>query len=437
MKIYNEITIDMNPESSTYQEVLSEEFHEYNGDIALCGSADPVRVKGDPRPGVQAIGLPGGKHPGQLRNTWTDIQGVTDAGGSEIDVKESLGSVSKSPIERRASRWHGVGSRRASQWGEEEDYSQGFRKKWYDPYTKAALETPFADIKEKGFVEATTEDTGLTQDIISMLPTGYGSTAGKHVIEKGSVTGLRQGQEDLERLKGEAEGIKEETLGAIDFEEEATTEARNKARMEEDIKRMQLAKGTVGAEEAIRAPAGTTGFAYSGPQAAYQKEQRSAGSEGSFGDIARSKMNIEKKYQTDLEGFEKRRGIAEDDYETAISGAETDYGRALGGVLSEAETSVGDLLQGARDFISQHEAFGQQLGQQVISPDGWEGYDARADIAGKVGYDAPTGGWFGDAPGFGGETGVKSYLDAQSAAMETLSGFTGKEFLGTEDMGDV
>ena len=36
MKIYNEVTIDMNPESSTYEQHLSEDSIEYNGDLALC-----------------------------------------------------------------------------------------------------------------------------------------------------------------------------------------------------------------------------------------------------------------------------------------------------------------------------------------------------------------------------------------------------------------
>ena len=37
MKIYDEVTIDMNPESSTYGEHLSEESHDYSGPMALCG----------------------------------------------------------------------------------------------------------------------------------------------------------------------------------------------------------------------------------------------------------------------------------------------------------------------------------------------------------------------------------------------------------------
>ena len=36
MKIYKEVVIDMNPESSTYEKHLSEDSHEYNGKIALC-----------------------------------------------------------------------------------------------------------------------------------------------------------------------------------------------------------------------------------------------------------------------------------------------------------------------------------------------------------------------------------------------------------------
>ena len=35
MKIYDEVTIDMNPESSTYGEHLSEESIEYTGDVGV------------------------------------------------------------------------------------------------------------------------------------------------------------------------------------------------------------------------------------------------------------------------------------------------------------------------------------------------------------------------------------------------------------------
>ncbi len=53
MKIYNEVTIDMNPESSAYGKHLSEDSHEYNGDVALCcrGGGD----SGDKTPEVFGI----------------------------------------------------------------------------------------------------------------------------------------------------------------------------------------------------------------------------------------------------------------------------------------------------------------------------------------------------------------------------------------------
>ena len=45
MRIYTEVVIDMNPDSSTYGEHLSEESHEYNGDMALCfGGGSPSQM---------------------------------------------------------------------------------------------------------------------------------------------------------------------------------------------------------------------------------------------------------------------------------------------------------------------------------------------------------------------------------------------------------
>ena len=36
MKIYNEIIIDMNPESTSFQQTLHEDSYEYEGDIILA-----------------------------------------------------------------------------------------------------------------------------------------------------------------------------------------------------------------------------------------------------------------------------------------------------------------------------------------------------------------------------------------------------------------
>ena len=39
MKIYDEITIDMNPESETYAQVLSEDSYNYEGEVHECKKA--------------------------------------------------------------------------------------------------------------------------------------------------------------------------------------------------------------------------------------------------------------------------------------------------------------------------------------------------------------------------------------------------------------
>ena len=43
MKIYNEVVIDMNPESSTFEEVLYEDSYDYDGDD--IPDQGPVRKK--------------------------------------------------------------------------------------------------------------------------------------------------------------------------------------------------------------------------------------------------------------------------------------------------------------------------------------------------------------------------------------------------------
>ena len=41
-KIYNEVVIDMNPESSTYGDTLYEDYENYNGPMMLLNTAVPV-----------------------------------------------------------------------------------------------------------------------------------------------------------------------------------------------------------------------------------------------------------------------------------------------------------------------------------------------------------------------------------------------------------
>jgi len=53
-KIYNEIILDMNPESSTFEEVLYEDSFSYSGDMMLCQVANMLMTGDTDLSGVSA-----------------------------------------------------------------------------------------------------------------------------------------------------------------------------------------------------------------------------------------------------------------------------------------------------------------------------------------------------------------------------------------------
>ena len=432
MKIYDEVTIDMNPESSTYGEHLSEESIEYTGDVALCGSAEGPSISGDPRPGITAMGRGGGKFPTALDPAISGSIPELDImpGGTAIDMTSQMaeGVDQGDYTSTRKGKFLGTGTRRNYDEAEEKAFSSGFREGWYDPYLDVALKTPMQQIRERGFEKATTENTGLSQDVINQyLPEGYAGTSleGERVIEKGSLTDLGYAQEDLDLAKTEAEEAKTGALEDIDLAEEEATLEKRKALQEGNIKRAQLAEGTLGAEQATRAGAATSGFAYSGPQAQSAAQQREQGTTA-LGDIARSQQDIESQYQRDLEGFETSRGDVASEYDKAVGTAETDYGRAVGGALDAASQSVSDLIGAAGDLVGSHTQFGDTIVQGVSDP-GWSGFGKAANITGQTGYSAPGEGWFRDAPEYQPTIG---HLGQHQAAYANLRNLAGKDMIG-------
>ena len=433
MKIYDEVTIDMNPESSTYGEHLSEDSSNYNGDVALCGGADPTKIQGgyDPRPGVMAMGRGGGKVPGSLDPVvGGDISGITDVGGKTI---EGIDPIISEGVDRgrysgtRQGRFLGTGRRRTYDTAQEEAFSDKFREGWYDPYLDTALKNPMQQIREKGFEAATTENTGLSQDVINQyLPAGMGDLQGERVIEKGSLTQLGDIKADMELAKQEAEFAKEGALEDIDIAEEEATLKRDRALQEGAQKRAQLAQGTLTAEQAARAPLGTTGFAYSGPQQRALQTERGQGM-SAMETMARNQQQIESDYQKAREGFETGREDVETQYGKAIDTAELDYERGAAGALDTSKDAVNELLRGAEGLVGSHMKFGQDLVAGSADP-GWGGFSEARNIYGQTGYGAPTQGWFRDAPGF---SPTKDYLNVHEQAYENLRRLTGGEMLGT------
>ena len=87
MKIYNEVIIDMNPESSTYGEHLSEDSYEYNGDMALCYGYEhnfPSLVWSSPAKQEKRIS--------DFMGSWTEGTDISGIGGGMQERMQEAGS---------------------------------------------------------------------------------------------------------------------------------------------------------------------------------------------------------------------------------------------------------------------------------------------------------------------------------------------------------
>ena len=97
MKIYEEVTIDMNPDSSTYGEHLSEESYEYGGDVVLCHGGPE---QGGHSPGYQYGQTPFSYGDPQSMFAMTPLSQRMKSAGMFGDISRQLTGlgIGKSPL---------------------------------------------------------------------------------------------------------------------------------------------------------------------------------------------------------------------------------------------------------------------------------------------------------------------------------------------------
>ena len=402
IKLYNAVTIYINPESDNFEQVLHEDSFEYKGEMALCW--EPFRKKarrkmfgrrkykapklrskiGEWRtPGAQMLGLPGYQHPEYLPATWGGSIPQYIHEGSQAPGGQSIGANYPSL---------GVASNRHHFYNLPE-YSKDFRQEWYDPYVQKGLVNPLQAIRERGFVEATPGKTGLSSEFLQSIPgiTSGPEWAGKRIMAPEAMRGLQFATEGIETAGRE----KSEALEELDIKEEEADKAKTQAKVDQAILRQQTLAGEGGRQEAARAEAAGTGFAYSAP-AEYGVDEAGMGTEQALGEVSKTDRDIQEEYKETLSEIEGGREDVGQEYTQAVS----DYGREVGDVLLGTQDEINALIQGAQGLMQSHQQYGSQLGQMATgartgSPAKWAQYNPN--IVGQTTRGAPTGGWFSEA----------------------------------------
>ena len=450
MKIYNEITIDMNPESDTFKEVLSEVSHEYNGDVALCGDGPmfgrhkyKVGSGHKGSPGIHAmLGGGGGgvfgdqhKHPSNLPSNMpflAEYGGVgTQYDPRGKDIGSQLSSTIKAGVDpdsvtgqtKRHWRFGKTKYPRAHKLMDKATkYGEDFRTGWYDPYMEQSEDIPlkfslgteaaggnpqgaFMNLSDalnlakqgtifegQNLTPEGLEDYGVQGGDIGEL--GY--TAGTPLITRASQGGITSAVRDLGTAKETYES-ELENLEGLRTEAKSETE---KSRLEQRQARQDILRGVIPEFEKRGANISRTGMAYSAP-AELRTVGDEAGTEKSLAGVVSSERDISDQLRQKMLDFGVQEEGIKSDYETAKGRYETDVASALD------SSSLTDIFSHIGDLGERHRTYGQELDTAAqVKSGGWNtgGYKYRglggADtLTGSMqnpyaGINTPAGGWF-------------------------------------------
>ena len=423
MKIYNEVVIDMNPDSPTYGEHLSEDSYKYNGDIALCCGDIETELTGDPQPGYAAAKFEGHKHPSVIPGTYTagfaDVVGGTPGGetikGISIPTADpGYYQPGGEGGERSKGALHGGQSKkyRARAWEDDvaQAYTDKFHAGWYEPYLKTQFQQPFEAVTKDKF--QTLEQAGLGD--LSSIPGfggikrgvtsagGYSGLAGSPIIQKGS----KVAAEDLEKEYRTQETAYQDEMDRLDEDKALAELVKAESMSDVDRQRLELVRRDLPQAEQLQSNIAKTGMAYSGP-AAKRNLAETLERDKALGDFIREKRGIQSDYEGNISKITTGREQAETDFDIA----KDEFGQGIRGLVDSASGELQTMLDTMKQFYEGHEQVGEALhpseeGGYWKTPhdDLKMGYDSfggwggpLTDIVGKGGDDAPTGGYFAES----------------------------------------
>lgn len=503
MKIYTEVTMEWDEDSQKVIEISSESY-EYNGEVALCKRSAPKwHLQGEKgQPAWQAMGMidkPFGQsqkfaYPSEIPSVYDQSMPV----GGEYIGGEPIsqgglegGGATLGPFNVR-SALSNVGSPATQLM---KNYGERFGPEWYSPLIESAVTDP---IRQTLRGEMTTPEARfgniLPQNILSEGKAEMGGTSwaqpGQHLVAGGETgtpsdltSDLSYGEENYLWKAGNIaaqradiqtdRGLLSQDIGRREdkYSEDTIEAERMRQRERADLARTTtgLTENQVAQVQKYSAPAGKSGFAYSGPAQQYaetgareqERKLRDVGVEKRRGESSYQKAidEMEESYDEDIRGYDERgRGFdrAEQALDTQLSQAQKDwredkidYAKGIKGLAQSASDDLAGLQSWITGVRPRHAQFGRMLGEQMrspgiaelkaLSPTGskrnirrWD----KADIFGKTTYDAPAGGWFresGPLPGEGEGVGDIAKADAFADYLEGL-GYEGiaEEAFGTD-----
>jgi len=395
MNIYNEVTIDMNPESVTYGEHLSEDSCNYNGDLDLClgggGGGPPA-----PSPYYWAGAQPGKIAPTHLPSGYAmppstmgaPIPGVDPFFQSTPEVHEAT-YTSGGPYERDAEgeltdegrkekrKDEAIGSARAQR-----EYEDRFKEGWYRPYFESMVAAPMRGFlgmpatagsqplqtsgiqglisqvpKEFVPLSQTNIDPAVLQKFEETVDFGtYPRTAEAGYSEPIIAKGFSSDVQEAGDIYSQAEEAYETALERIAGERDVATDVRSQTLEDIRAERLLSTRGDVPGHEKARVPAALTGMAYSGPaqRAATGYEAKEIGEKLSYKE---KELGAESEYESTM--FEL--GEQEEDVETAFKGEQSDFAGQLSNIFQGTAEQAIDLASEGQKILSSHHQYGPTL----------------------------------------------------------------------------
>lgn len=416
MKIYNEVTIDMNPESSNYNNILSEDSYDYKGNVDLCcGGTKKLRLKdagvGGQTAGslgYQAWGLGAGYntgdqnpfggtrmvHPETLPGFFDAevgrLSGVEAIGGRDVGSTISPFNPNQAATTGGSKSFIGmsVGSRATPQGNlsqEAQRYGSQFKGRYYDPYIQTAITDPakealgeytmtaqdkFGGALPQGIMEGYTGPKGQfgynNQVIIGGKTAGPAAADARTALEMGAATyetDMRMSQMDRATLARDESRMEEDLIKAEEDKEAGLEQAqlnRETARKKLAVSRAGELPTGFGVQKAY-APMAKSGFATSGPIQA----QIAAGEEKTIDKLRQAAVGgrlDERKYQDAVakleEGFletEEAAVRSREDFATdraAIAEKEKGFGQAFDRTKQEYGQDLRSLADSASSELT-------------------------------------------------------------------------------------
>ena len=396
MKIYNEVTIDMNPESDTYGKHLSEDSCNYTGDIALCGGGGNDGPP-DPHPYYWAENLPGGRPPQVLPGTGALPEGWAGQPIRGIDPFFQTGTKAHFQAETDPSSYQRNEAGELTEEGKKQksldeagarskmhsEYGDKFMQGWYTPYFESMVAAPMrgmigmtgaqgaqplstpevhTTVGEYGTPEfIPLSQTNIDPSVLSkfsetMNLSDYPRTQEAGYAEPIIARGFAPDVAEAGQIYSMAEEAYDTAMDRLAEEKDIAADVRSETLKDIRTERLISTREDIPAYEKARAPLATSQMAYSGPaqREVGGYEAKELGQKLSFKE---KELAAEEGYAGTISDIE----MDEEDVESQLDIDKFEFSTELGDIFAGTAEKAGELLQAGGDILQGHFDYGPSL----------------------------------------------------------------------------